>query len=899
MDARGPEFCFDQVARLAAPGDNVAIMSRRLEAGTLINHNENRFRLPHTVPQGHRIAHTAIGEDQSLLSWGLPFGSALCDIEPGQYICNSRILEALAARHVDFDMPASPNFRDKSERYRIDEQQFVPGKQVERDPQQQWFDGYARSGGRGVGTRNYLVILGISSLAASYARALATRLKDVAPNYADIDGVVPIAHTEGGDAAPNNITFVLRALSGFFVHPNVGAVLAVDAGGEPVNGHMLQRFMAEHGYACDNVPQKWMSLADHRTLASALEEGEATLRRWLAPISAFTRSRQSIEHLKLALQCGGSDAFSGVSANPLAGAVAKQTIRLGGSANLAETDELIGAEQYILQNVRDLATAQAFLDTIESFEQRAGWHGHSAEGNPTGGNNFRGLYNIAIKSIGAARKKDPQVRLDTVIGYAEPMRDPGYYFMDSPGNDLESVAGQVASGANLILFTTGNGSITNFPFVPTIKIISTTERYNLIATDMDVNAGRYQDGEPWDDLSNDTFDLALRVASGQRSAGEKAGHSQVQLWRNWHQTQAVRHSSSQPTAPSGKPLVIKARPSVDAMFTAYRTETGYASDQVGLVVPTSLCSGQIAIMLVDTLNSRPRKIDAVSRFATVVHTEGCGVSGGDNEALYIRTLLGHAAHPMVRCALFLEHGCEKTHNDAMQTALHERGLDRSGFGWASVQLDGGIEHVIDKAVRWFESALSSLPDPVRAEAGLTHLRLGLTSTHPAAPVTAEAAAHLVAIIVASGGTVVVPNNTPLLTDDIFVDELRIDRPAKPTLAYGQCATHNGFHIMATPTGHTVETLAGLAATGVEVMLAHVNNRPIQAHPIVPLIQCATNIENDDMDAVLRTDAADAATQADHLLDMVLRVASRRYTPKLFGQGYTDFQMTRGLLGVSL
>ena len=141
----------------------------------------------------------------------------------------------------------------------------------------------------------------------------------------------------------------------------------------------------------------------------------------------------------------------------------------GGAANLAETDELIGAESYVLENARDLDTAHRFLDMVNRFQERASWHGTSAEGNPSGGNKYRGLYNIVLKSIGAARKRDPRVRLDYAIDYGAPMAESGYCFMDSPGNDLESIAGQVASGCNLIYFTTGNGSITNFPFVPTIR----------------------------------------------------------------------------------------------------------------------------------------------------------------------------------------------------------------------------------------------------------------------------------------------------------------------------------------------------------------------------------------------------------------------------------------------
>ena len=166
---------------------------------------------------------------------------------------------------------------------------------------------------------------------------------------------------------------------------------------------------------------------------------------WLEEVNATPRTPQPLSELKLALQCGGSDAFSGISGNPLASWVARELIRYGGAANLAETDELIGAEPYMMLNVSDVGTAAEFLQTIDRFQERVAWHGHSAAGNPSGGNKYRGLYNIVLKSIGAAMKRHPDVRLDHVIPYSTPMKAPGYYFMDSPGNDLESIAGQVAS----------------------------------------------------------------------------------------------------------------------------------------------------------------------------------------------------------------------------------------------------------------------------------------------------------------------------------------------------------------------------------------------------------------------------------------------------------------------
>ena len=185
------------------------------------------------------------------------------------------------------------------------------------------------------------------------------------------------------------------------------------------------------------------------------------------------------------------------------------------------------------------------------------------------------------------------------------MTSGGFYFMDSPGNDLESVAGQVASGCNMIYFITGNGSITNFPFVPTIKIVTTTARYNLLQRDMDVNAGKYLDGTPLDELGARTLDLTIDVASGQHSVGEKAGHHQVQIWRDWLQTRPGNVTLIERRSYSGQPLAIPADVELPAVSAqVYETERGLTSERVGLVLPTSLCSGQIAKMTADALNAQ-------------------------------------------------------------------------------------------------------------------------------------------------------------------------------------------------------------------------------------------------------------------------------------------------------
>jgi len=889
-------------------GDNVAIAGKNLAPGTQFQLQGETHTIRSTLLEGQRFAIEQISQGDALLSWGLPFGHALRDIEPGEYLCNAGILEALSLRRLEFDLPGEPNFQDHIEEFQLSAENFKPASQVELYPESGEFEGYLRDGKRGVGTRNYIVILATSSLTAGFARALEARLKSVSSASIAPEQIVAVTHTEGGTSKPNNLELVMRTLAGFMVHPNVGAVLAVDFGTESVNNLGLEQFMKSQDYPLEHVLHRFHSLSEG--FDAELDTCESMLREWFEPVGAMQRTKQPLSTLRIALQCGGSDAFSGVSGNPLAAWVAKEVLRHGGAAALAETDELIGAEPYILAKIRDLETGQKFLKKISDFKQRVGWHGHSAEGNPSGGNKFRGLYNIALKSIGAARKKDPEVRLDYVIDYGQPMTEPGFYFMDSPGNDLESIAGQVASGCNMIFFITGNGSITNFPFVPTIKFVTTTGRWNLLQNDMDINAGRYQDGTPMEDLGSESFAYTVDVASGTLSVGERAGHSQVSIWRDWQQSDGSQLEVLKTRRkPGGKPIVLSGdaenvKPP-GATFRALPSGSAALADQLGLILPTSLCAGQIAKQIAARLNTGPlRSGHGVSHFVALPHTEGCGVSSGENEEHFTRTMIGHLVHPLVRKALLLEHGCERTHNDLMRHELEQRGISVERFGFASIQLDGGIDSVAARVEQWFEEALGDATDQERREAPLEKLPLGLLTTGSIPPATARAMANLACSIAANGGTVVVPANASLLRPGPFLDRFAWSTAPQASLEYGQIAVQPGLHIMNTPTEHLVESLTGLGGTGVQLMLAHVADRPLQAHPMISLLQissrgCVAERFAQDLDAVLSPEKDSVRQIQDELVRLLARTASGDYQPRCLGTGNLDFQLTRGLLGVSL
>lgn len=885
-----------QVGRLPAETDNCAIATSTLAAGTIVRHGKNRFALSHTVLEGHRFAIQAIPAGQPLLSWGFPFGLALTGIAPGDYICNEAVLQEINGRSLPVLLPAAPNFADQVPAYTLDEARFRPAPPLPQVDEKLTFQGYLRRGRRGAGTRNTIVLLGTSALAAGFIRQLEARLQPLVAHYGQIDAITAVTHTEGSGRRANNRHLLLRTLAGFMVHPNVAAVLAVDYGSGAVTNDALHQFLLAQQYPLSAVTHHFMSLTGAFT--EDLERATAIVTGWLPIANDVRRQNVPLGQLKVALQCGGSDAFSGISGNPLAAWVARQLLKHGGSANLAETDELVGAEAYVLERVRDLTTAQQFLAVIERFKSWAAWHGHSAAGNPSGGNLYRGLYNIYLKSLGAAAKRHPAVRLDAVIDYAAPMADPGFYFMDSPGNDLESVAGQVAAGCNLIFFVTGNGSITNFPFVPTIKIVTTSARYRLLRPEMDVNAGAYLDGMPLPELGRQTFDLMRQVASGQQTVGEKAGHAQVQIWRDWQQIGPANVTRIEPPSLlGGRPLAIRSAPILKVTYTAFQSPRGPVARRVGLILPTSLCAGQIARLCANRLNEQTMGTEqGLSPFVALPHTEGCGAS---TQAEFIHTMLGYASHPYVWHCLLLEHGCEKTHNDFWRRQMEQAGLDPQSFGWASVQMDGGINKVVAKVTAWFQQKLAEDERHEQVTAGLESLRLGLLTT---GEVTAAALlAQLVRAITAAGGAVVLSEHDPLLRQAAFLESVSLTEPLRPTLAYGQRIQQSGFHIMQTPSLQWLEVLAGVGATGVEVMLAVVDERPLPGHPLIPVLQAAMaalaqSRYLSDLDVLF---SGDNQADLEQLLNLIGNTLSRTYIPRANRQQNVDFQITRGMLGVSL
>jgi altronate dehydratase len=441
---------------------------------------------------------------------------------------------------------------------------------------------------------------------------------------------------------------------------------------------------------------------------------------------------------------------------------------------------------------------------------------------------------------------------------------------------------------------------------------------------MDFNAGRYLEGASMEKLGGEAFELALQTASGQRSAGERTGQSQVQIWRDWPLRGPVTSGASSRPVPPGVPIPVlssvrqeRASGNPTSPATAHHeTSPGRASGRIGLIVPTSLCAGQVARGIAEELQKQrgatpDSPLARADRFVALPHTEGCGVSGGESEDLYLRTLSGYLRHPSVWRAVLLEHGCEKTHLDAFRDYLRGLGEDVDRFGWASIQLDGGLANVTRKVTDWFADqaglessrttrATGSESPAAGGAPGSDDLSVGFLVVGEPPDWLAKAFALAAGRIVRAGGTVVLHELSGLLRSPAFVDMLFQVRPEDPTLAYGQSCARAGFHIMESPTDHPVENLTGLGATGVGLVVTWTAGTPLQGSPFLPTLSVGIgSSRHNDFDLVLDDRPAGPEAPSRALLKRMEEVMRGDRVPREWEHGNVDFQITRSRTGFSL
>ncbi len=474
------------------PQDNVVIAARPLEVG-----EEGAAAL---IPRGHKMATEAIPKGAPVLKYAQLIGYAAEDIAPGAHVHDHN----LEFRNVEREYEFATALRPAPEPARRDS-----------------FMGYRRESGR-VGTRNFIAILTSVNCSATAARKIADHFTpERLAAYPNVDGVTAFVHGTGCGMAGSGEGFeaLQRVMWGYARNPNVGGVLMVGLGCEMNQiGWLIEVYGLKQGPLFQA-----MNIQDVAGLRRTVEAGIAKVEAMLPLVDAARREECPASELMVALQCGGSDAWSGITANPALGHACDLLTAQGGTGVLAETPEIYGAEHLLTRRAVSREVGEKLIERVRWWEDYVARNRGSMDNNPSPGNKRGGLSTILEKSLGAAAKGGT-TPLTGVYRYGEPVTARGFTFMDSPGYDPASVTGQIASGCNLVAFTTGRGSAFGAKPSPSIKIATNSEMFARMEEDMDVDAGRIlSGGATVEEVGREIYELLLRVASGEASKSEAQG----------------------------------------------------------------------------------------------------------------------------------------------------------------------------------------------------------------------------------------------------------------------------------------------------------------------------------------------------------------------------------------
>ncbi len=480
------------------PSDNVVTVARALDAGSAVED----VKATGLIPSGHKIASAPIPEGGEIRKYAQLIGYASKEIAPGDHVHTHNV----EFRNTEAGYEFSTDLRPVTE---------VP--EAKRDT----FMGYRRENGQ-VGTRNYIAVVTSVNCSATAARRIADAFgPDELADYPNVDGVVAFVHGTGCGMADSGDGFeaLQRVMWGYARHPNHAGVLMVGLGCE-----MNQIDWLLEAYGLKQGPLfHAMNIQNMAGLQRTIEMGVKKVRAMLPLANKVTRTPCPASDLMVALQCGGSDAWSGITANPALGYACDLLVAQGGTGVLAETPEIYGAEHLLTRRAVDQAMGERLVDLIRWWEDYTARNKGSMDNNPSPGNKKGGLTTILEKSLGAAAKGGT-TPLTGVYKYAEPVRTKGFTFMDSPGYDPASVTGQIAGGCNLVCFTTGRGSAFGSKPAPTIKVATNSEMYKRMTDDMDVNAGDIlTGGATVEEKGREIYEMFLRVASGEASKSEAQG----------------------------------------------------------------------------------------------------------------------------------------------------------------------------------------------------------------------------------------------------------------------------------------------------------------------------------------------------------------------------------------
>jgi len=486
------------------PDDTVAVATRAHPAGAHVGVGPVGLVLRDDVPAGHKLALVDVATGGQVRKYGQVIGVASRPIQVGEHVHTHNLAFSGSAR----DHSPGEGLREYGP--------AAPEKAAT-------FQGIVRADGK-VATRNYIGIITSVNCSASVARMVAGHFQEgseLLERFPNVDGVVALTHGSGCGMAGAGEGFELlrRTLNGYAAHPNFAALLVIGLGCE-VN---QVRSLTEGFDLAPTTPMLPMTIQELGGTRATVREATARIRELAEQANEVSRTTVPASELILGLECGGSDAYSGITANPALGVAADLLVQHGGTAILGETPEIYGAEHLLVRRAANAAVGAQLMERVRWWEEYVKAAGASLDNNPSPGNKEGGLTTIAEKSLGAVAKGGSST-LNAVYRYAEPVTAKGFVFMDTPGYDPVSVTGMVAGGANVVCFTTGRGSVFGSKPAPCIKLCTNTETYRHMQEDMDVNCGTIIDGtSSVDEVGHEIFDLVLAVASGRRTVSEELG----------------------------------------------------------------------------------------------------------------------------------------------------------------------------------------------------------------------------------------------------------------------------------------------------------------------------------------------------------------------------------------
>jgi altronate hydrolase len=460
------------------------------------------------VPKGHKLATTLIETGAPILKFGQIIGFASKPIGAGEWVHEHNVVMHEFSRDYHFSEGAKPEI-------------ILPLSQ------QATFQGYRRANGK-AGTRNYLAILTSVNCSATVARLIAREFERSGrlDDYPNVDGVISLVHGTGCGMAAKGEGFDIfkRTQWGYAGNPNIAGVVLVGLGCEVFQ---IGRMKEEYGIVEGDLFQTMTIQATGGT-RKTIDAGIAQINAMLPIVNQARRETLPASELMLALQCGGSDGYSGITANPALGAAVDILVRHGGTAILSETPEIYGAEHLLTRRAATPEVGQKLVDLIHWWEDYTERNRGEMNNNPSPGNKAGGLTTILEKSLGAAAKGGT-TNLNDVYKYAEQVKTKGFVYMDTPGYDPVSATGQVAGGANVLAFTTGRGSAYGCKPTPSIKLATNSDMYRRMSEDMDINCGDILDGVSIEDKGREIFEKVLAVASGEKSKSEALGYGDAEF----------------------------------------------------------------------------------------------------------------------------------------------------------------------------------------------------------------------------------------------------------------------------------------------------------------------------------------------------------------------------------